>query len=211
VPDRLPLPTVSLDNTRQLAGEGEGRGSPRPLASGRTAHQPSAISPTRMLTGLRTGRGPLSLLCGSLSEDGADVQGAGRDVPWRSTRRGEASGRMPQRPGLGRQPCLSVFSWSLTAAARTGWPGSGPPRWVMNPRRPQQGSLPGTTSTATSGCPTSTWSTARTGQRPGRPRPGHLVPRRAGRQDGQEPAASGHPRQRRAQRPARDAPQARRR
>ena len=79
--------------------------------------------------------------------------------------RREASGRMPvaTRAAWGGNRCLSAFSWSSTVPTRTGWLGSGPPRWAMSSRRPRLDSLPGTTSTASWGYPRRTWLTGRTG------------------------------------------------
>jgi hypothetical protein len=57
------------------------------------------------------------------------------------------------RAAWGGNRCLSAFSWSSTVPTRTGWLGSGPPRWATSSRRPRLDSLPGTTSTASWGVP----------------------------------------------------------
>ena len=77
----------------------------------------------------------------------------------------QAPGRMSAaiRAPSGGHRCLSAISSSSTAPTRTGWLGSGPPRWAMSSRPPRLDSRRGTTSTARWGYPKRIWSTGRTG------------------------------------------------
>ena len=115
------------------------------------------------------------------------------------------------RAAWGGNRCLSAFSWSSTVPTRTGWLGSGPPRWAMSSRWPRRIRYLERLLPRAGGTRGGAGRRGGQDQRPGGPRAEHLVPCCPGCQGGQEPAAPRHPRQWRADGPDRDSQEAGRR